>query len=188
MQTGTSCPSPSHALRLSGGAPTSVTKLGQPLKVILDDYVAVSKDLASTARQRPLRTLLYLATGGILVTTWKKRPDLDGYINDILEYSNEIGQCSEAIRNSRAQSYIGRIIRLNSDGYLRYINLGLVAIVMERSSAPACKNYHETCKHLQPGMLSAWHRVIDVGLWGHWLQLERNMVDFDVSEDEFRKL
>ena len=162
-----------------------MAKLGQPLKVILDDYVAVSKDIASNARQRPIKTLLYLATGGTLVTTWKKRPDLDGYINDVLEYSNEIGECSEVTRSSRAQSYISRIIQLNSDGYLRYINLGLVAIVMTRSSAPACKNYHETCKHLQPGLLSAWQRVMDVGFWGRWLQLERNMVDFDVSEEEF---
>ena len=169
------------------GAIRTVARLGQPLKEILTDYVEVAKDLIQGARQRPVKAALYLISGTAFTITWRKRPDYASYINDVVEYANELSMCSELVRRPSAKQYIDTITRQHSDGYLRYVNLGLVAIILQRSYSPSCSNYHETCKHLQPRVWTLTERVVDVGFWGQWRNLEMEMLDFDVNEEELEK-
>lgn len=147
----------------------------------------VSKDIAKEARLHPLKTLVYFLSGGMLLAAWEQRPDSATYINDVLEYANELAQCSEVVRNPHSQAYIERIAQLYSDDCLRYVNCGFFAIMMQRPHNPRCKNYHLVCKHLQPSIRTADQRVVDVGWWGRWYVLEREMVDFDVNEEELEK-
>ena len=169
------------------GAIRTVARLGQPLKEILTDYVEVAKDLIQGARQRPVKAALYLISGTAFTITWKKRPDYASYINDVVEYANELSMCSELVRRPSAKQYIDTITRQHSDGYLRYVSLGLVAIILRRSCSTSCSNYHETCKHLQPRAWTVAERVVDVGFWGRWRNLEMEMLDFDVNEEELEK-
>ena len=166
----------------------AVSRLGQPLKNILTDYVEVIKDLVLGARRRPVKAALYLLSATAFTTTWKKRPDYAGYINDVVDYANELSMCSETIRRPSAKRYIDTIARLHSDGYLKYINLGLVAIILRRGYSSSCSNYHETCRHLQPRLWTLPERVVDVGFWGQWQNLEREMLDYDIiNEEELEK-
>ena len=160
---------------------------GQPVKTILNDYVDVTKDALSGMWKHPVKALLYALSGGAIVAAWKKRPDFAGYVNDVLEYSNEISQCSTVIRNPHAQAYIERCIHLKSEGYLLYMNFGIFSIILLRKHSPECKNYHETCKHLQPKFWTVYERVVDVGFWGKWHVLEQQMVDFDVNGEQLEK-
>lgn len=161
-----------------------VSKWGHPLKAILLDYIEVTKDLLVEAKQRPLKTVIYLVTGSLIVTTWRRRPSYESYLKEVMEYSNEMGMCNESLLNPQAKKYIDRVIMLKADGYLRYVNLGLVGIVVRRNYSPNCANYAETCEYLQPRIWRTFERIIDVGVWGRWVQLDKRMVDFDVNEEE----
>ena len=163
-------------------AVTRVSKWGHPLKAILLDYIEVTKDLLIEARQRPLKTVVYLFTGSLVVTTWRKRPNYASYLKEVMEYSNEMGMCNESLINPQAKRYIDNVIMLNADGRLRYVNLGLCGIVIRRSYSPYCANYAETCEYLQPRIWKTFERIVDIGVWGRWVQLEKRMVDFDVNE------
>ena len=165
----------------------TVARLGQPLKEILTDYVEVGKDLIQGARRRPIKTALYLTSGAAFTITWRKRPDYTSYINDVVEYANELSMCSEVVRRPSAKLYIDSVFKQHSDSYLRYVNLGLVAIILRRNYSPSCSNYHEMCKHLQPRIWTVLERVVDVGFWGQWRNLEKEMLDFDVNEEDFNK-
>lgn len=168
-------------------AARAVGRLGQPLKVILTDYAEVAKDLVLGARKRPIKASLYLISISAFTVTWRKRPDYTSYINDVVDYANELSMCSEVVRRPSAQQYIDTIAKQHADGYLRYINLGLVAIILRRNYSPLCANYHDTCKHLQPRVWTVRKRVVDVGFWGRWRNLDREMVDFDINEEELEK-
>ena len=165
----------------------TAARLGQPLKEILTDYVEVFKDLFVGARQRPFKAATYLISAAAFTVTWKKRPDYASYINDVLDYANELSMCSEIVRRPSAKQYIDTIAKHHADGYLRYINLGLFAVILQRNYSPSCSNYHETCQHLQPRLGRVGERVVDVGFWGQWRNLEKEMVDFDVNEEELTK-
>lgn len=177
----------SRLLTLRPGTAKRLRKWGHPLRAIFEDYAEVTKDLFGGIRQHPLKTLAYCLIGGFLVAAWRRRPVYDDYINDVLEYANEIAQCRKELRNTHAEGYINRIINLNANGQLRYVSFGVCAVVLQRSYSPQCGNYHQTCKHLQPRWWSVHHRVVDVGGWGRWRRLERSMVDFDVNEELLEK-
>ena len=85
-------------------------------------------------------------------------------------------------QNQISKSHIDRILCLYSDKRLRYVNLGLVAIVMEIPTHPECKNYHNTCVHLQPRWWTFYERIIDVGVYGRWLVIQQKMVDYDIND------
>ena len=165
----------------------TVARLGRPLKDILTDYVEVFKDIFVGARKRPLKAALYLISAASFTITWKKRPDYAGYVNDVLDYANELSMCSETVRRPSAKQYIDAIAKQHTDGRLQYVNLGLLAIILRRNFSPYCSNYHETCQHLQPRLWRVGERVVDVGFWGQWRNLEREMIDFDVNEEQLEK-
>lgn len=160
---------------------------GQPLRIIFLDYVEVGRDIATGIRRSPLKALVYGFMAGILGTSWRRNPDMASFVNNVLEYSNELSMCGETERNPAALAHIERLISLNSDGYLRRINLGVCSVVMQRVSSPQCCGYHEVCPHLQPRVWHAYQRILDIGVWGRWLLLERNMVDFDINEKQLEK-
>ncbi len=160
-----------------------VESWGQPLRVIFLDYLEVGRDVAAGARRRPLKALFYGFLAGLIGASWRRTPDLASFENNVLEYSNELSMCSKPLRNPHAQSYIERLISLKSESHLRYTSLGVCSVVTRRVSVPECCNYHEVCPHLRPRWWTGYNRVVDVGVWGRWLLLERNMLDFDINEE-----
>ena len=157
-------------------------RLSQPIRSLVNDYYEVLKDTAVTLKRKPFRavTLSLISAAGAYL--WRTNPTHTTYCDEILQYSNEISQCSVYTRNPVAQDYINHVIYLNCNSSLKYINLGFLSLVVERPHAKDCANYLETCKELQPRWWQ--YRVLDVGVANKWLLLEREMVDFDVINIE----
>lgn len=174
-------------LRPSPAAGQRIEKWGQPLRVILTDYVEVSKDLFQTAKQRPVKSLFYVLAGAFVAALWKRRPDYTHYVNEVLECSNEIATVSAPLRNPESQAYVDSLMEWMACGRLYCVNFGLFSVCMRREVAPECKNFHATCKYLQPHVWTAGERTVDVGVWGRWVELGRKMVDFDVNEEQLEK-
>ena len=163
-------------------------RLGRPLRDILTDYVEVAKDLVQGAKQRPVKAALYLTSAALFTATWRKRPDYASYVDGVVNYANELGMCSETVRKPSAKRYLDDLSKLHADGRLKYVNLGVVAVVLKRDYSPSCANYHETCQHLQSRWWTMRERVVDVGFWDRWRNLELEMIDFDVNEEELDQL
>ena len=163
-------------------------RLGRSLKNIADDYVIVTKDLATNLRQHPLRLLSLVVAGGTFTAMWRKNPDMDSYLEEILTYSNELSQCSELTRNPAAKEYIERLLLSNCHNLLSYVNLGILSLVVERRRSEDCFNYSMACRHLQPRWWSLHHWIVDVGVWGRWRVIEKEMIDFDVNEESLKDL
>ena len=162
-------------------------KWGQPLKNILSDYVEVSKDVAKDARSYPLKYLTLGMFGCVITCVCRRCPNLKDYHSEIIEYSNEIGLCADTTRNSRSKGHVDDMSMLLADRYLQCINFGIFSVIIRRPSSAQCRNYHQVCAHLHPRVWTFHERVVDVGVWGQWLFLDKIMKDFDVNETEFKQ-
>ena len=163
-------------------------RLGRSLKNAVDDYVVVTKDAATSLRKRPLR-LLSLVVGVVGTTAmWRKNPRMDSYLEEMHAYCNELTQCSELTTNPVAKAYIERLLLANCHGNLNYVNLGILSLLVERRRNSECSNYNETCRHLQPRWWNYHRSIVDVGVWGKWRVMEKEMAEFDVNEESLRHL
>ena len=170
-------------LKLSRGASKRLERWSRPLRNIFTDYVAVATDLVQSAKKKPIKFIIICTIGTTCAVMWRKIPDMDVYRDEVVQYSNELSQCSELTRNPRSQLYIEKLLLLDCSGSLRYINLGLCSVILERPNYKDCYNFTEVCPHLQPQWWTTHRRLIDVGFWNKWWLLEQNMTDFDVNED-----
>ena len=171
----------SVATRGGGGR---VEKWGQPLRVIAQDYVEVTKDAYKDVKAHPVKSAVYALIGSSLIATWKTRPDAESYRDRLLDHCNEFHLCNELVRNTETAKYLERVVTNLSVDELEYKNFGFFAVIVERESPPACQNYHTTCKYVRKRWWDKWSRVVDFGLWGKWWALDRAMVDYDINDLE----
>jgi len=164
------------------------SSLGQPLKTIIVDYADVFADIYKSSVSRPFRTLAYIAMGTTIITVALRRPGYTEYMDNVVNSANELGMCSEMVRNPVSKNYIDSILSEHSNGRLSCVNLGLVSIIVRREVSNEVCNYQATCKWLQPRPWSLLERVVDCGAWGHWWGLENAMVDYDINTTELESL
>ena len=169
------------AVQLSKEGSKKLESWGRPLKLIFGDYKSAIKDTLAHAKEHPVKSTVYLLVIGSALAAWRQRPDYASYISAVVGYSNEISQCNE--RRPSAHNHVTEVIRLQSDRYLQYVNLGVLALIVRRNYSADVKLYNETCAHLQPHWWTVFDRIVDVGFWSKWHVLEKKMVDFDVNDE-----
>ena len=171
-------------LRLPKGASRYLDRWTGPLRNVLSDYTYVAKDTGVYIKKHPIRFMLMCLTGCGASAMWIKNPEMNGFIEEVLDYSNEISQCSELTRNKAAQNYLQNLIMMHHTGLIRYLNLGICSLIIMNSNYKDCHNFSEKCEYLQPKWWEFHDSLLDIGFWGRWWCLEREMVDFDVNTDE----
>ena len=162
--------------------PARIQQWGQPFRNIILDYYEVSQDIIKSIKTHRVRSVFGFFCFGAVVYTSRQVPNEHSYYAELLDWSNELSLVNKTEQNQVSKSHIDRTLHLYASNRLRYINLGLVAIVMEIPTYPECKNYHNTCVHLQPRWWTFYNRIVDVGMYGKWLVMQRKMIDYDINE------
>lgn len=163
--------------------PARIQQWGQPFRNIILDYYEVSQDIVKSIKAHRIRSISGLFCLGAVIYTYRHVPSESSYYGELLDWSNELSLVNEVEQNKVSKSHINRTLHLYANGRLCYINLGLVAIVMEIPKYPECKNYHTTCVHLQPRWWTFYNRVVDIGVYRKWLVIQRKMVDYDINDE-----
>ena len=163
--------------------PKRIQQWGQPFRNILLDYYEVSKDMVNNIRTHRVRSVLGFLCFGTIVYSSRQVPNECSYYGELLDWSNELSLVSEVEQNKVSKSHINRTLDLYANKRLHYVHLGLVAIVMELPTYPECKNYHYTCAYLQPRWWMFYNRIIDIGMYGKWLVIQRKMIDYDINDE-----
>ncbi|XP_069802958.1 mitochondrial import inner membrane translocase subunit Tim29 isoform X2 [Dendropsophus ebraccatus] len=172
------------AVRMS----TAMVQLIVWTKSLLRDYKEACKDIVVGAKDRPGKATLYLSLlAGVGVCSSMAPPE-DSFRCSLLEASSSLLLLSPWTRSGRSDGHVQRLIDLNNQGRLRYINLLVLSLVYEAPYDPDCDLYNSQCPHLQPRISDFPGRVLDIGFLGHWWLLKNKMKDFDVNEDEFSHL
>ena len=172
-------------LRTKLRVPARVQQWGQPFRNIILDYYEVFTDIFKSARERRLRSMVGLIGAGAVVYLTKKVPDELSFHAELLDSANELSLVNETEQNRISKAYIEKTLDLYSHKRLKYVSLGVVAVILELPAYPDLKSYQQTCTHLQPRWWTFYQRIIDVGVYGRWVVLQQKMIDYDINDTDW---
>ena len=167
------------------GSSKRIARWSGRFKSMMGDYATVCKDVLEYAKKKPFRFTTMITIGSLAGVSWKKNPDMNGFMNEVLQYSNEISSCSELTRNPAAQGIIeGHLLGICNRS-LDHVNLGVCSLIIRLPNYKDCRNFMETCPQLKPHWWTMRERIVDVGFWDKWWLLEKHMIDYDVNPESF---
>lgn len=139
-------------------------------------------DSLKTVKVNPKKSAVYGSLAAFLSGCFVNNPSKDHFINQLLETENNVGMVPETSQNPKAIAYIKFLNQNLNKNTLRITSLGLFSVmwISDYSSNQATSD--ATCDYLSPEMTSFIStRVIDIGLWDNWWNLEKVMQDYDVN-------
>lgn len=158
-------------------------------KNIFIDYKMVFEETIQDMRNRPVRASII---GAILVSMGyaaKHNPKESDYVDQLIETNNKLARVPEVLRRKPAYEYIDGVLDLYDKGFLRHQSLGLFSVIYVANYNRGNELFQAQCDYLKPSWRSyITERIVDVGFLDqfHWMQ--RQMVDYDISETEYGSL
>lgn len=115
----------------------------------------------------------------------QKNPELESYYRLLTQSRVELGLLSEKTRNKGAERWMQSITTLVNKKRLRATNMFFMTVLWQSDFPTNCDLFEANCGSVKPRWRDYFSRIVDVGLFGHWLLLEQRMEDFDVNHEEF---
>lgn len=84
-------------------------------------------------------------------------------------------------QNPTAVEYLKLLERRKNDDTLRITSIGFFSLLWIDDNASQLSTFDAKCEYLQPELLSFHERVVDIGFWNNWWNLDRKMKDYDVN-------
>ncbi|KAH7970334.1 hypothetical protein HPB49_004044 [Dermacentor silvarum] len=119
----------------------------------------------------------------VLVAT---KPDPESFLDALGSSANDLLLLSDRTRNPESEAHVRHLEACCCHGALRSWDLLLATVVWESDHAEGCDLYAARCTYLQPRPLFEQHRLIDIGLFGTWLNLRRKMQDCDINHSQWQ--
>jgi len=158
---------------------------GNYLMNIVNDYKTVFVEIGQDMKRRPIKSSIYislLTTGGVM---YKTNPGAKEFHARLTESVTELMLVSDLIRNPSSAKAIDKLVELDSQTRLRCYSLGLFSIMCVKHCSPEVGLYASTCKYLKPHWTEFHKTIVDVGVFGRWIYIEKAMEDYDINSDEW---
>lgn len=160
-------------------------KLETFLRHLVNDYKTVALETVQDCKDRPFKAAFYASSILGLCGLLKTNPDWKDYEASLVAASGEISLVPEYKRNPESEHYVKHISYWLRTGRLTRRNLFLFSVIERNSYGENVDLFAANCSHLTP-----WYewpkRVVDVGVWGRWMILEKEIEDFDVHPENWR--
>lgn len=166
-----------------------LNRLNLYFKNLYLDYYEVFREAQRGARDRPLKATFYGASTLLILNLFRTNEGLRSYHSEVICACNRIAAVTENSRNPDSLKFVNNVGELKCHGLLRQIDLGFSTIIYRSDSNPETALYRYNCSYLRPSIKEfAQERLVDLGLFGHWLLLELKMKDYDINENEYADL
>lgn len=142
----------------------------------------VGLESIKTMKSNPRKSAVYGSLGAFLCGCVLNNPDKDNFINQLLVTENFVGMVPETSQNPQAIKYLKYLNENLNKNTLRITSLGLFSVmwISDYSSNQATSD--ATCDYLSPEVSTFIStRVIDIGWWNNWWNLEKLTQDYDVN-------
>ena len=159
---------------------------GAYLKVIAEDYKMVAIETAQDMKARPVKSSIILGILGSVGYLIATNPDETSYREHIISCSNDLLQLSDLIRNPSSDKHIHDIMWAYNQGRVRRFTLGVCSFMWIDHYSKDADIYEAKCKHLKVGWTEFHKYIVDVGVNGRWLNLEKAMIDYDINPNEWK--
>ena len=149
------------------------------------DYRDVAVDVADKANKHPFKAICW--STGILcsILAFRTRPDKQDYIDTLMRGANEMALVAESSRNQKSVDALLERRKAISSGHLRVVNVLFASVVLTHpSQSEGCELFSDQCKLVRPPLFTWQEYLLDVGVLGRWLVLEKRLEHYDVNEDD----
>ncbi|KAK3594578.1 hypothetical protein CHS0354_006267 [Potamilus streckersoni] len=154
---------------------------------ILQDYKMAMADIGADMKKKPLKASFYLAglaTLGIMVKT---NPSEQSFRCQLIDNTTDLMMIGNAIRNPKSSSHIEDQNKLALKGCLNYQSLLFFSVMYRTEFSSEVGLYEANCKFVKPHWTEFHKSVVDVGLFGRWIYLDKAMKDFDINPYDWKE-
>ena len=155
---------------------------------IANDYKEVGKDILQDMKSQPIKSSLYIGAIGTFCYFWQHNPTEDSFRQQLVDKANDLLQLSDLIRNPTSNNYVQKLTRSYNEGLVRRFNLGVCSLIWLDNYDKGVDVYQAQCKSLKVGWLDMKDRIVDIGVLGRWIYMDKAMVDYDINPAEWEEL
>lgn len=132
-------------------------------------------------KAKPVKSSIYGTIGAVLYGSALTNPDHNNFIDQFRAHENEVSMVAFDSQSKKATEYLKYLEQCKNNDVLRILSLGVVSLMWVDDHSSSLSTYDAVCEYLEPEYLTFNKRVIDIGLWGRWWNMENNMIDFDIN-------
>lgn len=158
------------------------------LRSMASDYKDACREIFVSARKQPIKASVYVALLSGAWASFQTKPDRSSFETALLECSGQLGLLSPWIRNPTSDGHVQSLAKLRNEGRLRHVSLGLFSLVFRYDFDPDVALYEARCSNVSVPWKELPERMLDVGFAGRWWILDSKMKEYDVNDEEFRRL
>ena len=137
-------------------------------------------------KEKPAKSVFYLSSLAGIGYLIKTNPNEQSFRGEILECSNELLLLGDAIRNPNSNDHVQDLIEAYNAGHIRRLNLGVCTLMWRDNYDASVDLYEARCKSTRVGWLGIKDRIMDIGVMGRWLWLEKALIDYDINPNEWK--
>ncbi|VDI51764.1 Hypothetical predicted protein [Mytilus galloprovincialis] len=158
---------------------------GNYLFNIFKDYRAVFDETIQDIKNRPVKASFYGSLLATSIVMLKTNPSEQNFQSEILECSNSLSTVGELIRNPQSDNHVTTLMTAMKDNTMKVRNLKFFTVVSMREYPIHSGLFEANCTYAKPHW-TEWHKsIVDIGIFGRWVYLQKAMKDYDVNPDEW---
>lgn len=115
----------------------------------------------------------------------KTNPSQDNFKSEVIECSNLLSTVGEAVRNPQSDQHVTTMVTAVKDNMLKVWNFRFITLVFLREYPIHSALFEANCSYVKPHWTEWYKSVVDVGVFGNWIYLNKAMKDYDVNPDEW---
>ncbi|KAG5681685.1 hypothetical protein PVAND_011097 [Polypedilum vanderplanki] len=146
------------------------------------DYKEVSKDCVNYIKANPVRSTIYGSIGTFAFTCYKTNPTFNDFTDQVRTSENLVALVHPDCQNPHTIQHLRYLEKCRNDDKIRLTSLWLFSIVWIHDFPSKLATADATCKYLQPEYATFHERIIDIGFFNKFWNLEKKMKDYDIFE------
>jgi hypothetical protein len=162
---------------------TTKVKFGFHSIHIFSSFVLISDvsiDSVKTIRDKPLKSAVYGSIGAFIYGCCKTNPNHQTFIEQLRKSESEVALVPLDSQNPTTTDHLKMLNRIRNNETLRITSLGLFSLMWVDNYASSQATFDATCEYLKPELRNFHERIIDIGWWNNWWNLQRKMKDYDI--------
>lgn len=161
-------------------------RFGNYLKIVAEDYKAVAQETVQDITSGSIKAAVYLTGLASLGFLYKANPTERDLETVLLESAHDLSLISESIRNTQADCFVDKLCSARRDGSLHHTSLGVLSLVWISENRDELDLYSAKCKHTNLPWYQ-WHKkIVDIGILGKFMTLDKLMKDYDINNSEWK--
>lgn len=146
-----------------------------------NNFLDVAIDSVKTIRSKPLKSSVYGSIGAFLYGCAKTAPDQNDFNEQMKTSEQMVSLVPVESQNPNTVKYLRLLETSQNNETLRITSIGFFSIMWIADFGKDLATFDATCEYLKPELKTFHERIVDVGWWGKWWNLEKQMKDYDLN-------